>query len=65
MLGDAAAGAGDRPGALRAYRDAVAKDPENWVTWLHLAQVASGSERATAYDRVRQLNPLEKGLPGE
>ena len=40
VLGDAAAGAGDRAGALRAYRDAVAKDPENWVTWLHLAQVA-------------------------
>jgi O-Antigen ligase/Tetratricopeptide repeat len=65
VLGDAAAGAGDRAGALRAYRDAVAEDPENWVAWLHLAQVARGSERATAYQRVRELNPLEKGLPGE
>jgi O-antigen ligase len=65
VLGDAAAGSGDREGALRAYRDAVADDPNNWVAWLRLAQVARGSERAAAYDRVRELNPREKGLPGE
>jgi O-antigen ligase len=65
VLGEAAAGAGDRKGALRAYRDAVADDPNNWVAWLRLAQVARGSERAAAYDRVRQLNPREKGVPGE
>jgi hypothetical protein len=65
VLGDAAAGSGDREGALRAYRDAVAHDPNNWVAWLRLAQVARGSERAAAYDRVRLLNPREEGLPGE
>ena len=65
VLGDAAAGAGDRAGAVRAFRDAVAEDPQNWVAWLRLAQVARGPERATAYDRVHELNPLEKGLPGE
>jgi O-antigen ligase len=65
VRGDAAAGAGDREAALSAYRDAVGEDPENWVAWLHLAQVARGSERATAYQRVRDLNPLEEGLPGE
>ena len=65
VLGDAAAGSGDREGALRAYRDAVAADPNNWVTWLRLAQVARGSERAAAYDRVHELNPREEGLPGE
>ena len=65
VLGDAAAGSGDREGALHAYRDAVAADPNNWVTWLRLAQVARGPERAAAYDRVRQLNPREEGLPGE
>jgi hypothetical protein len=64
VLGDAAAGLGDRPGAVRAYRDAAAEDPENWVAWLRLGQVARGSERATAYQRVRDLNPLEEGLPG-
>ena len=65
VRGDAAAGLGDRDGALRAYRDAVATDPRNWVAWLRLAQVARGAESGAAYDRVRQLNPLEEGLPGE
>jgi O-Antigen ligase len=65
VLGDAAAGSGDREGAVHAYRAAVASDRSNWVAWLRLAQVARGSERAAAYDRVRQLNPREEGLPGE
>jgi hypothetical protein len=65
VVGDAAAGSGDRRGALHAYRDAVATDPRSWVAWLHLAQVARGAERAAAYNRVRELNPLEEGLPGE
>ena len=65
VRGDAAAGLGDREGALRAYRDAVATDPRNWVAWLRLAQVARGAESGAAYDRVRRLNPLEEGLPGE
>ncbi|HSI97462.1 MAG TPA: tetratricopeptide repeat protein, partial [Gaiellaceae bacterium] len=65
VLGDAAARLGDRPGALAAYRDAVAADPRNWVVWLRLAQVARGDERQRAYTRVRELNPLEDKLPGE
>ena len=64
VLGDAAAGSGDREGALHAYRDAVAADPNNWVTWLRLAQVARGSERAAAYDRVRSTEPPRRGLAG-
>ena len=64
-LGDAEAGLGDRQGALRAYRDAVEKDPRNWVAWLRVAQVARGAESDAAYNRVRELNPREKGLPGE
>ena len=64
-LGDAAAGVGDRRAALDAYRHAVATDPRKWALWLRLAQVARGAERAAAYDRVRDLNPLEKDLPGE
>jgi hypothetical protein len=63
VLGDAAAGLGDREGALRAYRDAVDKDPNDWVAWIRLAQVASGAERDAAYDRVRELNPLVEGVP--
>ena len=65
VLGDAAAGLGDREGALVLYRDAVEKDPRNWVAWLRLAQVERGAERAAAYDRVHELNPLEEDLPGE
>jgi hypothetical protein len=63
VLGDAAAGLGDREGALRAYRDAVDKDPNDWVAWIRLAQVARGPERDAAYDRVRELNPLVEGVP--
>ncbi len=64
VLGNAEAGLGDREAALRAYRDAVAADPRNWVAWLRLAQVARGAESDAAYDRVRELNPLQEGLPG-
>ena len=65
VLGDAAAGLGDREGTLRAYRDAVEKDPRSWVAWLRLAQVERGAARAAAYDRVHELNPLAESLPGE
>jgi len=65
VLGDAAAGLGDRREALRKYRDAVVTDPNSWVAWLRVAQVARGPERVEAYRRVRQLNPREEGLPGE
>ena len=63
--GDAAAGLGDRELALEAYRDAVDKDPRNWIAWLRIARVARGAESDAAYDRVRELNPRETRLPGE
>lgn len=65
VIGDAAAGMGDREAALRAYRDAVETDPRVWAAWLRLAEAARGAERRAAYDRVRRLNPLAEGLPGE
>lgn len=65
VLGDAYAGLGDREAALRAYRDAVARDGRKWAAWLRLAQVARGDERRDAYARVRKLNPREGALPGE
>lgn len=64
VLGDAAAGGGDRAVALGAYRDAAATDRQNWIVWLRLAQVARGAEREAAYVRVRRLNPRERDLPG-
>ena len=63
VRGDAAAGLGDREGALGAYRAAVEMDPRNWVAWLRVAQVARGAEQAAAYDRVRELNPRVGDLP--
>jgi len=65
VLGDAAAGLGDRQGAVRSYRKATTIDPLSWVAWLRLAQVARGPERAAAYRRFRELDPLEEGVPGE
>ena len=65
VLGDAAAGLGDRAEALRNYRAAADADPRSWVAWLHVAQVARGAERSAAYRRVRELNPREEGLPGD
>lgn len=64
VLGEVAAGLGDRAEALGNFRAAVEADPQNWVAWLHVAQVARGAERAAAYRRVRELNPREEGLPG-
>jgi O-antigen ligase/polysaccharide polymerase Wzy-like membrane protein len=65
VLGDAAAGSGDRTGAVSAYRDAIARDPESWAAWLRLGQVARGAERVHAYAHVHQLNPRDRDLPGE
>ncbi len=65
VLGDAAAGLGDREAALKDYRAAVAADPRSWAVWLRLAQVSRGAERAAAYRRVHELNPREQELPGE
>jgi O-antigen ligase len=65
VRGDAAARLGDREGAVRARRDAVEKDPRNWLAWLLLAQVERGAERDAALDRVRELNPRVEGLPGD
>jgi O-antigen ligase len=65
VLGDAAAGLGDRDTAVKDYRAAVESDPQSWVAWLRLAQVSRGAERASAYRRVHELNPREQELPGE
>jgi tetratricopeptide (TPR) repeat protein len=65
VLGDAAAQRGQRGRALQEYRRAVDMDRQNWVLWLRLGQVARGAERRRAYERVHQLNPRERDLPGQ
>ena len=65
VLGDAAARSGERAVALDAYREAVTVDARNWAVWVRLAQVARGKERRAAYERVHELNPRERDLPGE
>ena len=60
VVGDAAAGLGDRGGAVRAYRTAVDRDPSNWIVWLRLAQTTRGTEKARAYAEVRRLDPRER-----
>jgi len=63
VYGDAAAGLGDRRGAIAGYRRAVELAPDNWEIWLRLAQVSLGRERVQAYRRVHALNPLQSDLP--
>jgi hypothetical protein len=65
VLGDAAAGRGDRQRALLEYREAVDADRLNWAAWLRRAQVARGAEQLASYARVHELNPRERYLPGE
>jgi O-Antigen ligase len=65
VLGDAAAGLGERRRALAAYRRAVEIDPRNWVAWLRVGQVARGAERRAAYERAHTLNPRGRDFPGE
>jgi hypothetical protein len=64
VLGDAAAGLGDRQQAYAEYKEAVETDPLNWTAWLRFAQVARGQERRAAYIRVHQLNPRQMYLVG-
>jgi O-antigen ligase len=63
LYGDAAAGLGDRRGAVAAYRDALERAPDNFAVWLRVAKVSRGRTSVAAYRRVHELNPFETGLP--
>jgi hypothetical protein len=57
-LGEAELTAGLTPQANDAFRRAVARDRNNWVTWWDLARSSRGGERANALLHVSLLNPL-------
>ncbi len=63
VYGDAAAGLGDRRGAIAAYGRALDRAPNNWRIWFRLAEVSQGAQRVRAYRRVHELNPFQAGLP--
>jgi hypothetical protein len=56
-LGEAQLGQNDVPGAVKSFRKALAKDPNDWDIWLDYAAAASGRERMRAFARAAALNP--------
>jgi hypothetical protein len=55
LLEDAA---GDRQRARRDARDAAAREPHDWATWMAVARVAATpAERAAACRQARRWNP--------
>ncbi len=58
QLGEAQLGAGDRAGAQHSLQKAIAKDPNDWVTWLDLVAASSGDVQTNALVQASRLNPL-------
>jgi O-antigen ligase len=61
-LGEAQLALGDRQSARRSFRDAAAKEPNDWFAWYELALASDGAERARAIARGTVLNPLSPEL---
>ncbi len=61
-LGEAQLVEGDLPRARHSLRQAIAKDPRNWVLWLDLASAEQGPARRAALRTARQLNPLSRDV---
>jgi len=61
-LGEAELGLHDSAGARRSLDRAVAKDPNDWVTWLDLIGATSGKARVRAVDHAYRLNPRDSLL---
>jgi hypothetical protein len=56
---------GDQAQERAAYRQAVRKDPRNWLLWLDLLSVSKGAERTHALAQLVELNPgAAKGASG-
>jgi len=64
LLGEAELAA-HRDGAARtSLKRALARDPDNWITWYDLSTVTTGTARVSALARARRLNPLAPELGG-
>jgi hypothetical protein len=48
--------------ARRSLREAIAKDPRNWVLWLDLSAASDGPAKRAALARALQLNRLSPDL---
>ena len=59
---DAALADGSFADARRLYRQAIAKDGEDWELWLDLALASNGDARRRALARATALNPLAKAI---
>ena len=57
-LGEAQLGQNDIAGARRSFREAIDKEPGDWLLWLRLAEASSGAERERALQEAERLNPL-------
>lgn len=47
--------------ARASYREIARRDPRSWIAWAHLADIATGPERAHAAGAARSLNPRYRG----
>ena len=52
----------DSAGARRSLDRAVAKDPNDWVTWLDLIGATSGKAQVAAVNHAYRLNPRDSSL---
>ncbi len=57
-LGQAQLALGERESARGSFREATAKEPNDWFAWYELALASDGLERTQAIARGTSLNPL-------
>jgi hypothetical protein len=57
-LAEAQLGAHDRAGARHSLQRAIAKDPNDWVSWLDLVAATRGDAQTAALVEASRLNPL-------
>ena len=57
-LGEAQLGRGDSSAARESFREAVDREPEDWLLWFRLAEASAGADRRAALAEAQLLNPL-------